>query len=418
MGGVRPPEARSAATGRALARLRSAAAQIGALLATSLTGDEPAEIQDDLATLLTSDRLAAALPVQATYHRVAPWVHRALATQPALSEHVSEQLQVKQRDGIALHIRALGTLAKLAGPLDAVGARWLVMKGPALAKLVYKRPELRPYSDLDVLVERRQFAQAVASLEEIGFRLIDANWALMARTGAGQVHMEDPAGGALDLHWHVLFDRSLRQTFAVPMAEMVERSRSADINGIATHVLDPVDTQLHLCLHAAQEGADRLLWLKDLEQVARHDGGDWDELVDRARHWRVSLPVAIVLSRARAAVGAPVPEGVIEALAPSRAWRGLAWGVDRLFPASSSRGEGNPATLLARSARDDVPSSVANFVGGLGERLRRLAVTRSWRRDRSQWDPQDPASLLYRSASGRSVVDRTAFFEWVRDHNG
>ena len=413
--GVRLPDARSAVAGQALTHLRTAAAQIGPLLARSLTGDEPAEIPEDLAALLTSDRVAASLPVQAKYHRVTPWVHRALATQPALSAHLSEQLLEQQRDSMALHLRTLGTLAKLADPLDSLGVRWLVMKGPALAKLVYKRPELRPYSDLDVLVERRRIADVVSSLEEVGFRLLDTNWALIARTGAGQVHLEDPTGGAVDLHWHVLFDRGSRQIFAIPMAEMLERYRSADINGITTHVFDPVDTQLHLCIHAAQEGADRLLWLKDLEQVARHDGGDWDELVARARRWGVGLLVAVVLSRARTSVGAPIPEEIFEALAPSRAWRRLARDADRLFPASSSRGYGNPATLLARSTRSDVPSSVANFAGGLGQRLRRLAINHSWQRDSSKWETDSSASLFYRPDDGGSLVDRISFFDWVQD---
>ena len=398
-------------------RVRSAAAQIGPLLVRSLAGDEPAEINDDLTSLLTSHRVTEALPVQAAYHRVAPWVHRALRTQPALTAPTSELLQAQERDGTALHLRALGTLGKVAGPLDATGARWLVMKGPALAKLVYKRPELRPYNDLDVLVERGRFADAVASLEDVGFRLLDTNWALVARTGAGQVHLEDATGGFVDLHWHVLFDQDVRHIFAIPVEELLDRSRSTEINGIATHVLDPVDTQLHLCVHAALEGADRLLWLKDLEQVARHCGVDWDELVHRARHWQVGLPVAVVLSRAQRALGAPIPEEVIEALAPSHLWRHLARGADLLYPASSSRGEGNPATLLARSARGDVRSSLTTFAAGLGERLRRLATTRSWRRDRSQWDHDDPASLFYRP-EGENVVDKSAFFAWVQDHRG
>ena len=173
------------------------------------------------------------------------------------------------------------------------------MKGPALAKLVYRRPELRPYSDLDIVVERGRLAEVVTFLEEVGFRLLDTNWALITQAGAGQLHLEEPTGGAVDLHWHLLFDRSLRRIFTIPMEEILERSQPARINGIDTRVLDPADTQLHLCIHAAQEGADRLLWLKDLEQVMRHYPADWDELVDRARRWRIALPAAIVLSRAR-----------------------------------------------------------------------------------------------------------------------
>ena len=408
------PQARSLTKGWIVTGEQSVAAQVGSLLVRSVTGDEPAQIQDNLSALLTSDRVAAAIPRFATYHRVAPWVLRALAAQPALPSRISEQLLEQERGGISLHLRALGTLSKLAGPLDAVGARWLVIKGPALAKLVYSRPELRPYSDLDVVVERRQLAEVVASLEEVGFRLLDTNWGLIARTGAGQLHLEEPTGGAVDLHWHVLFDRSLRQIFTIPMEEILERSQPARINGIETHVFDPTDTQLHLCVHAAQEGADRLLWLKDLEQVIRHYPADWDELVNRARRWQIGLPVALVLSRAQVVTGAPVPTGVIEALAPNRAWRWLTRGADELFPACSSQGRGNPATLLARAARGDVRSSIRTFAGGLDERLRRLVVAHSWERDGAKWDHNSSASLFFRPQGG-GLAEKASFFEWVQD---
>jgi len=316
---------------------------------------------------------------------------------------------------MAMHLLALGSLAKLAAPLDSLGCRWLVFKGPVLAKLVYQRPDLRSYSDLDVLVERKRLGDAVAILEDVGFNLVDANWALIASSGAGQVHLEHGAGGGVDLHWHVLFDRSTRAVFRIPVDEMVERSRRVELNGIPIHTFDAADTLLHLCLHAALEGADRLIWLKDVEQVARHSVSDWDELVTRATSWRIQLPVAVVLARASRTVGAPVPTGVLEALAPGRTWRWVSDGIDRLFPAASSHGRGNPATLLARSTRSDWRSTILRFTSGLAERLRRLVVARSWQRDRSQWDPGSPGSLLYRSDEGEN--DRAAYFDWVRNHD-
>ena len=113
-------------------------------------------------------------------------------------------------------------------------------------------------------------------------------------------------------------------------------------------------------------------------------------------------------------MGAPVPVEVIEALAPNRAWRWLSQGADQLFPAYSSQGHGNPATLLARAARGDVPSSISSFAGGLNERLRRLVVTHSWDRDNAKSNHESSASLFFRPQDG-GLTEKASYFEWVQD---
>ena len=183
------------------------------------------------------------------------------------------------RDALARHLLALATLARLASALDAASCPWIVFKGPAVAKLGYPRPGLRSYHDVDALVAPERFSDALDALGAAGFLLADRNWGLVEETGAGQLHLELPGAAPVDLHWHVLFTKELRERFAVPTGELLERSRPVDLGGVAARTLDPCDTLLHLCLHAALEGGDRLCWLKDVDLVARHDPPDWDELV-------------------------------------------------------------------------------------------------------------------------------------------
>jgi hypothetical protein len=208
----------------AVTAVRSTAFRLGPVLTASLRGNHPSPIEEDLSALFHSHGVATELGVLAAYHRIGPWIRGALSAQPALPPHVGVELQTLCDDSMAMHLLALGSLAKLAAPLDSLGCRWLVFKGPVLAKLVYQRPDLRSYSDLDVLVERKRLGDAVAVLGDAGFTLVDANWALIASSGAGQVHLEHDAGGGVDLHWHVLFDRSTRAVFRIPVDEMVERS--------------------------------------------------------------------------------------------------------------------------------------------------------------------------------------------------
>jgi hypothetical protein len=55
------------------------------------------------------------------------------------------------------------------------GVPWLVVKGPALAEL-HGAPDLRAYSDLDVLVPSAAFGDALAALESAGAAVLARNW--------------------------------------------------------------------------------------------------------------------------------------------------------------------------------------------------------------------------------------------------
>ncbi len=106
----------------------------------------------------------------------------------------------------------------------------------------------------------------------------------------------------------------------MPMGELFARRRSVRLGGVETPTLDVVDGLLYLCLHGSLSGGDQLVWLKDLDQAMGAEEVDWDELVRRARRYRVALVAAIQLERARVVLGATVPESVPADLAGGEAW--------------------------------------------------------------------------------------------------
>ncbi len=62
------------------------------------------------------------------------------------------------------------TLAEIIKTFTAAGIACVVIKGGALAHIIYPEPGLRPMEDLDILVKPQQAQQARALLVEIGFR--------------------------------------------------------------------------------------------------------------------------------------------------------------------------------------------------------------------------------------------------------
>jgi hypothetical protein len=306
--------------------------------------------------------------------------------------------------------RDLRYLDQLLKPL---GAPWVIVKGPAVAATLYSPPEIRAAGDIDVLIAPADFPGAIELLERAGHPVDDANWPLVRQLTAGQLHMVLPNGTILDLHWHLLFDAAERARYPLTTTELIARRRTVAIAGIELATLDPVDTLIHLCYHAANEGADRLGWLNDVSRAAGVTDLDWDGLVARAVRWRMQLPVGTVLQRARQQLGAPVPASVTERLMPAT-WRTMMTLADRMFPvATTARRVGSPASLLVKSAAVSGASaraSTAAAASGLTRRALRLAQTG----DAARVDPHrsdTPASLEYRAEF--SALDRDAYFAAV-----
>jgi hypothetical protein len=362
---------------------------------------EPAQIRDLVSRLEHRD-----IPPAARYHRVVPQVHELLTRAGGVDTDVIDLLAALRREGALANLRALRALHQVRDAFADVDVRWLVVKGPVLSEVVYSRPGLRQYHDVDVLVRPQDFKAALDALERADFRLIDPNWNFHRRWVAAELRLAADGGADVDLHWHVLFSRQIRQGFGVPIADLVERAREVVVRGLPVHTLDEADTLIHLSMHACREGGDRLYWLKDIEQSVVNDSPDWDVVISRARAWNVNILVGMMLARTRATLGTPVPDDVVRALVP-RTWRAATIAADRLFPAHRSRARGTIATLLAHGARSNLRSSAAATGSSVLGMLRQAVGGEPWRRE--EWDserlafdsPDDPSSKLFPAGDER-----------------
>lgn len=356
---------------------------------------------------LDMDEVAAA----ARFHGVTGCVHHSLSG--VVDARAAAALARDHRRGVDLHLRALGDLARLMPHLDELGGPWLVVKGPVLAETFYARPDLRSYSDLDLVVDGGSLERVLSAVERAGGRLISRNWALLRELRVGELLLRLHHGTLLDLHWHLVNDAGARRAFRVPTTELSGRARLVHLGPLQVPTLDPTDTLLHLGLHACVSGGDRLVWLKDVERAIATEVPTWDDLVRRARSWGVGPPVALTLVRARAVVGASVPDGVPEALAQGRTWLAMAAAAHRLAPPERSQGSRSLARMLSRSTRCDLASSAAELTRHLAR-----AVTGAHRFSRTpprpDMNPDSPASAHH--AAGLPG-DRQAFLDAVAAEN-
>ena len=227
-----------------------------------------------------------ALSRSTAYHRVSTLVHGPLTARSGLERDLVSRYTGAHLLARAAQRQLLAELAVAAGVLDEAGVSWLILKGPALAEVVYTPTQLRSYTDLDVLVRRDQFRTAVAAFEAAGFGLAEEiDWDHFARTRVGGAAAPSAEGRqrhpSIDLHWNVVWHDHDRDQFAIPIDEIIRDARPVAIDGMELMTPNPCDTLLHVCVHACLEGASRLVWLCDIDHIVAAGGIDWQQVVTR-----------------------------------------------------------------------------------------------------------------------------------------
>ncbi|HEX2782460.1 MAG TPA: nucleotidyltransferase family protein [Ilumatobacteraceae bacterium] len=273
-----------------------------------------ADARDELRPLVDAAPMHA-LPAAAGLHRVAGTVLRGLDGVTGVPDNVRAELGVRRTQSALHHLRVVGALSQIARVFDEAELSWVVMKGPVVAGLFYPDVGDRTYGDLDLLLDRRDFALGMQLLEDLGYEHGIHNWALAERMLAGQVSLTSPLV-SIDLHWHLHYSHEDRRPFAIDPEAMVGRARRVVVSGVNVPTLDPVDTLLMLAFHAARSDGHRLVWHKDVERALAVEQPDLDELVRRCRSARCAPPVGLILARARGLLDAEFPDEIIHALTP------------------------------------------------------------------------------------------------------
>ena len=336
------------------------------------TADRSAEVRHRVLSQFDEDELAQ-LANHAARHRVVPFLAAAVRTSGVpVTQEAEASLTRTHATRTAAHLRVLADLDGVRGALSAADVPFVVVKGPVLSEHLYPSPDLRTYEDLDLLVAPGMFERAVDALRGSGSDLLDQNWALTRADTRGQLHLQLPMGTLADLHWHLLNRENVREGFAIRTEELLDRGRTVEVAGQPVLTLDAVDTLLHVALHAALSGGDRLVWLKDIERALVVDQPPWDVVIERARAWKAGRSVAIAFARSRRSMGATVPDDVLDALFASGAWRWVSESLDRRFPTEESVGRAGPAVFWAQLTRDTGSATTRALASRVSRRLRSM----------------------------------------------
>jgi Uncharacterised nucleotidyltransferase len=149
--------------------------------------------------------------------------------------------------------------AEVLGTFEKAGIDALLLKGPALATLLYRPGEGRRYSDVDLLVPPGDFGAAGALLADLGYLTCDPALGIddvgnvmhgqtWIRTAPGPI---DVSVSTIDLHRWLPGSRAAP---SVTWQALAKRRTWIEVGDRRVAVLDRAGQAMHLALHAAQHG--------------------------------------------------------------------------------------------------------------------------------------------------------------------
>jgi hypothetical protein len=175
--------------------------------------------------------------------------------------------------------------------LGDAGIDYRAMKGVAMCRLAYGRPELRAFRDADLLVPSDQYDAAVAALVNAGYRRETPELRRgFDRRFAKGTAMISPAGFEIDLHR--MFTEG-RFGLTTRPTECFEGSAPFDVGGTQVQALTPGMLFISGCFSAAiGDQEPRLNSLRDIAQLLANASIDVDAVLRVTHRWRIGAVVA------------------------------------------------------------------------------------------------------------------------------
>lgn len=277
---------------------------------------------------------------RAEHERLAPILYMALrggaAPAPVLARLRAAWLAAERQ-----HLLAGKQLREIVDAFGGAGIQTIILKGPALAADYYPDPALRPFTDLDLLVRRRDRDTAMEVLSRLGYAHGSPGrslaYELEHAPAAYFVAPSDAPRLPIDLHWECVAHPGGSRATELAAEEIWSRALPAPSWGDAARALAAEDLLVylaaHFAIHHALAGA---LWQLDLALVLKRHSAtlDWDAVGARARRWCAAGAVYFALRAVDEQLGVRAPGPTMHRLRPGDLRVAL---VDRLMRGGPER---------------------------------------------------------------------------------
>jgi len=194
----------------------------------------------------------------------------------------------------------------------------IVLKGAALAEIIWGNVALRQMEDIDLLVREHDLERVDQMFSELGYISYEdyksKEWYRNNHHHLAPYYKPDK-GVVIEIHRNIVSPNKL---FNIDIGKMWERAQSIRIDGIDTKMLGPEDLMIHLCLNISYSDlfVGKIRNLMDLSQTIRYYGKhiDWDRIIKEATEKKFTRFIYYPLYLAAGILKAGIEKEIIDSL--------------------------------------------------------------------------------------------------------
>ena len=280
------------------------------------------EIKEKLKTMSESGLDWPRLISKASRHGVAQFLYLHLSKLDEIWSVIPEKLKDKLKQ-YYYKIQARNWLLqqelnKVISLLNQSSVQVIVLKGASLLESVYKNIALRPMSDVDLLVERKNLSRAKSILQDMGYHKPNFLDHESLEKFGGEIHLYREGGVFLDIHASLYQYERFRNIFKIDLdGELWSKSRMLATREGEIRILNPTYLIMHLCMHhAIAHSFVGLFRFCDLREaiLAYQQDINWQDLVSKASKYKIKKIVYYNLVLMQDLFGPVVTEDILESL--------------------------------------------------------------------------------------------------------
>ncbi|MDO9579596.1 MAG: nucleotidyltransferase family protein [Bacteroidales bacterium] len=205
------------------------------------------------------------------------------------------------------------------------GIEVILLKGVALAELVYKNLALRPMSDIDLLVKKEELPRIDERMRKFGYST-DENYRNSLRySSVDYLNSIEYRNRAISVHFHWHLVNSTLPSFMyaskIDIEKIWKEAIPVKISGTETLSLAPHHLLIHLSEHASKPGhsLSKLILLYDIAETIKvyQEELDWELLINEARTFNLNRPLYYSLYLTSRLIGLEnMPANILDELRP------------------------------------------------------------------------------------------------------
>jgi len=221
-----------------------------------------------------------------------------------------ELLRAKLQAHRQTTLRLTWKLVQCVEALSRNDIQAIILKGPILALQAFGDPNLRQFTDLDLLIHQEDFPKAYDLLVDLGYvPLINLDNRQKKYILRSDNHLSfKRQGDVIEIHWGVVAQENIP-----PLAvdKLWRDTRLVQLGDQEFHSLSLESAILYMCFHGAKHGWKQLKWIVDLAYLCRSCSENfWLSLLKIARQYGLFRQLSLGLLLAEDLVGIVLPAGV------------------------------------------------------------------------------------------------------------